>query len=368
MDRYIAVDNVCGWPKLTRLDDGRINMNIHDKPSHGSFDGSAICYQSTDDGFSFQHCGISAQGGEEAGAFIDKACGVAHNGDYLVIVQNSKQATCYVLRSSDGGATYTQTGVIDSGREQFSNHGSMPFPYGDILRLGENTLAFNYWMNTARDWHKGYADGVHEAHLCISHDDGKTWTEDHLIAEGINETAVLFYDDLHGIAIGRIDAAFTANAGGQVNSGGGNMIYATEDGGKSWICQGHLLGQGIIPVHLTLLQDGRTLLTAGLRYANMGGVIVMLSSDRGKTWNEPNFIAQYPGLDGGYPSTVQLADGRLVTAYYSQGNMYHTRYHVGVVRWQISDLLEGKHANFKGPYKAFIGTGEECIQTWRVNC
>ena len=29
MERYVVVDNVCGWPKLTLMDDGSINLDIH---------------------------------------------------------------------------------------------------------------------------------------------------------------------------------------------------------------------------------------------------------------------------------------------------------------------------------------------------
>jgi hypothetical protein len=47
--------------------------------------------------------------------------------------------------------------------------------------------------------------------------------------------------------------------------------------------------------------------------------------------SDPNPTAR----DGGYPATVQLADGTLVTAYYCKGTPAHTRYHVGVVRWMI---------------------------------
>ena len=32
---YVAVDNVCAWPNLTRLPNGEIAAAIYDKPSHG---------------------------------------------------------------------------------------------------------------------------------------------------------------------------------------------------------------------------------------------------------------------------------------------------------------------------------------------
>ena len=38
--------------------------------------------------------------------------------------------------------------------------------------------------------------------------------------------------------------------------------------------------------------------------------------------------------DGSYPSSVQLADGTIVTAYYCQRIATHQRYHMGVVFWE----------------------------------
>ena len=41
-----------------------------------------------------------------------------------------------------------------------------------------------------------------------------------------------------------------------------------------------------------------------------------------------------PLRNGGYPSTIVLPDGTLVTAYYCRGVAAHNRYHTGVVRWR----------------------------------
>ena len=67
MERYIAIDNVCGWPKLTLMDDGSINLDIHNKPSHGSPDGSAECWKSVDGGKTFKLYGVSGKGSREDG-------------------------------------------------------------------------------------------------------------------------------------------------------------------------------------------------------------------------------------------------------------------------------------------------------------
>ena len=40
------------------------------------------------------------------------------------------------------------------------------------------------------------------------------------------------------------------------------------------------------------------------------------------------------GVDGGYPCSVQLSDGTLVTAYYRSRIPGHQRYHMGAVFWE----------------------------------
>ena len=46
--------------------------------------------------------------------------------------------------------------------------------------------------------------------------------------------------------------------------------------------------------------------------------------------------------DGGYPSCVQLPDGRVVVAYYARKTSYHDRYHLGVVTWDPSTTFPVK--------------------------
>ena len=39
--------------------------------------------------------------------------------------------------------------------------------------------------------------------------------------------------------------------------------------------------------------------------------------------------------DCGYPSSVQRADGKIVTAWYSKASVNHERYHMGVAIWEL---------------------------------
>ena len=61
---------------------------------------------------------------------------------------------------------------------------------------------------------------------------------------------------------------------------------------------------------------------------------VRFSSDEGLTWNDPSRVIACEG-GRGYPSSVQLPDGHVLTAYYAQRIEDHDRYHMGVVVWDL---------------------------------
>lgn len=348
MERYIVVDNYCGWPKLTLMPDDSINMNMHNRPSHGSADGYVECWKSTDGGRSFKFAGVPVYP-EKGEARIDEAAGLAFNGDYLTIVDRRGTAdkTPSMARSEDGGKTYQIT------HKQFrlaeTGDTTCLFPYGSIVKAGRSRLAFNFWTPLGQKNYKGFGTDEHVSHACVSDNDGHTWKAG-VIDRGINETALLFYNDLHGIAVARIDAGGKGD-GTRPDSGGGMRLYRTGDGGMTWTFESQIISACMFPAHLLQLADGETLMTYGFRFANMHGIMAQLSNDHGRTWSEPNVLVHYPAVDSGYPSSVQLADGSLVTAYYCSGCPQHNRYHVGVLKWKLTDLLEsrwiGRPARFR---------------------
>lgn len=72
------------------------------------------------------------------------------------------------------------------------------------------------------------------------------------------------------------------------------------------------------PAHVLELKDGRLLCSYGYRRAPLG-VRATLSHDGGKTWDYANemVIRDDGGApDLGYPTSIQLADGRVLLAYY----------------------------------------------------
>lgn len=89
------------------------------------------------------------------------------------------------------------------------------------------------------------------------------------------------------------------------------------DGGRTWSTPRRLPVWGH-PSHLLPLADGRLLLAYGYRRPPYG-IRACLSYDAGVTWDLQHEIvlrADGENTDLGYPSSLQLADGRIMTFYY----------------------------------------------------
>ena len=73
-----------------------------------------------------------------------------------------------------------------------------------------------------------------------------------------------------------------------------------------------------LPSHLLRLKDDRLLMSYGHRRKPLGNQ-ARLSEDGGRTWLAP-MILSGDGITGdlGYPSTVQLDDGSLVSVWYER--------------------------------------------------
>jgi BNR/Asp-box repeat. len=86
------------------------------------------------------------------------------------------------------------------------------------------------------------------------------------------------------------------------------------DGGKTWT---PLRSSGIwgLPPHLIQLKNGWVLVVYGHRREPFSQR-ACISKDEGKTWEDPITIASAIGPDMGYPSSVQLEDESILTAYY----------------------------------------------------
>lgn len=200
----------------------------------------------------------------------------------------------WMLRSSDGGVTWSAPYRVPVN----SPHGPIPLSDGRVIYAGK------------RLWHEKKRIGVAE-----SHDDGKTWR---WLAEIPTRDGDDFteYHELH------IGEAANGHLIAQIrnhNKKNERETLQTEsdDGGRTWSTP-HSIGVWGLPSHLLSLRDGRMLMTYGYRREPFGNQ-VRLSKDNGRSWSEPMTISDDGDAgDLGYPSTIELNDGSLVTVWYER--------------------------------------------------
>ena len=198
----------------------------------------------------------------------------------------------WVLRSTDGGLNFSAriATIVNS------PHGPLQLKDGRILYIGKEL------------WTKNQRIGAVE-----SKDDGLSWNWLSEIPGRPGDDVERDYHELHAVESddGRIVAQIRHQ--GKVDK---NWTLQTEstDGGKTWtIPRAITFG---IPSQLLKLRDGRLLMTYGHRRLPFGNQ-ARLSADHGRTWSEPMIVSGDGTVgDLGYPSTVELADGTLLTVWY----------------------------------------------------
>lgn len=328
MECYVAIDNVCAWPNLVRLPDGRIVVMIFNQPCHGRWEGDVECWES-DDGRFWKRCGVPAPHEPKTNR-MNVGAGLAGNGDLLLIASGwggeefrGYCLPCWVCRSSDGGRTWEHAEAFPppAGYQHI-------IPFGKIVCLPDGALAAAGYARREGE------EKITDCYLLRSTDDGRTWGEHARIASGRGEPEILCLPD------GRLMAATRG-------SGAGLILHISEDGGHTWREDQPLTGGAEYPGHLLALRDGRILLTYGIRHAGNYGIGSRFSEDGGRHWYRPAQVVWFgDAVDGGYPSSVELDDGRILTAYYASGVPHHTRYHMGVAIW---DVMECNNRNRGGP-------------------
>ena len=197
----------------------------------------------------------------------------------------------WMLRSTDGGLTWSAPYRVPLN----SPHGPTLLADGRLLYAGKQL------------WQPGGKTGV-----CESADDGATWRwlADIPVRAG---DSVAQYHELHAVQVAGGVIAHIRNHN-PLNQG---EILQTEstDGGRTWSAP-HPIGVWGLPSHLLRLRDGRLLMSYGHRRAPFGNQ-ARISRDSGATWSAPIVISDDgAGGDLGYPSTVELGDGKLLTVWY----------------------------------------------------
>jgi sialidase-1 len=208
----------------------------------------------------------------------------------------------------------------------------------------ERKTALGTWMIRSEDgglsWSGRYDSLVNSPHGPIVTSQGRLlyvgislWSENRRVAVAESEDDGQTWDWLSDIPIRKGDVATEYHELHMVESQPGHLVvhirnhnptHAREtlqcestDGGRTW-SEPHSIGVWGLPSHLLRLQDGRLLMSYGYRRKPFGNQS-RVSSDGGKTWGEPLTIsADAIGGDLGYPSTVELSDGDLLSVWYEK--------------------------------------------------
>ncbi|GAB3904066.1 sialidase family protein [Mucilaginibacter boryungensis] len=116
------------------------------------------------------------------------------------------------------------------------------------------------------------------------------------------------------------------------------MMTYSDDNGKTWVpaFKTDMIGH---PVDLIQLSDGRIMASYGVRegvgrHVEPGGIRACFSSDNGKTWDiktEVQLRSDFINWDEGYPESLEMPDGRVMTVYYF--NLFG-KYFLGSTFWK----------------------------------
>src|SRR5581483_12496883 len=122
------------------------------------------------------------------------------------------------------------------------------------------------------------------------------------------------------------------------NGGADQAVFTTysDDDGRTWQPPQQTPMHGH-PVDLIQLADGRVMATYGVRppiHDKPGGIRACFSRDNGATWDlatEVQIRNDFINWDVGYPESLELPDGRVLSVYYY--NLFG-KYFIGGTFWR----------------------------------
>ena len=195
----------------------------------------------------------------------------------------------FVVRSSDGGATWSEPQRVPT---QFTQNEAVSEP---VREMPDGRLLLPVYGTMAGEPGRKYVCGLVE-----SRDMGKTWQPLALIR---SEKHSLPEPSLVRFADGRLLMLIRPT-----------MTWCeSTDGGSTWTEPAPVGVSGDAPY---LLLTSANVLLCGMRHHPTHSTSLIYSRDFGKTWSDPLLLDR---VIGGYPSMVELPDGRILVVYYTEG-------------------------------------------------
>ena len=207
----------------------------------------------------------------------------------------------YIFRSSDGGHTWSDAQPV-----------TLP-GFGFAALVGKTAIVElddGTWLMPIYGTFQG--ENVASYHILRSSDGGRSWGEPTAVARDPHDRTGFYEPPVLDLGGGRLLTMMRT-----LDTDGFLYQASSSDRGRIWtgLRRSSIWG---FPCHLLRLASGRLLCSYGYRREPFG-VRAVTSSDDGETWDMDNeLVIRDDGLhyDLGYPASVQLGDGRILTVYY----------------------------------------------------
>jgi hypothetical protein len=320
--RSLVVSGQGYFPVALRLHDGRIAVVLRGGAGHLGLQGRLDMVFSADEGATWTKPALVVDSPVDD---RNPALGQARDGSLIVAYWRTanydakgrydpklgKPVSTWVTRSADGGKTWSASAPIDVSDIGWGS------PYGKILTLPDGALLMAVYGGPVRAAGAPAGD-VNSSYLYRSTDNGATWKR--FATPGpkrFNETALV------RLASGKLLAAMRTQGGGEV------WLTDSRDDGKTWAEPRPLTPAKVHPADLVLLPDGRVLLASGYRVGPFGVRGLVGDRDGNFDWaGRFTLVNDAVSADCGYPSSVLLKDGRVLTVSYATRSKDHPEWGV----------------------------------------
>lgn len=334
LSRKLVVSSQGYFPVALRLQDGQIAAVLRGGAGHLGIAGRLDIVFSADEGRTWTKPTVvvdspaddrnPALGQARDGALVVgfwRTATYDEQGRYKPDLERPRNT--WVTRSTDGGKSWTEPAPIDVAEFGWGS------PYGKIVTLPDGAMLMAIYGAQRRGPGERPKDRQY-SYLFRSSDNGQTWKYYSQIGDGklqLNETALL------RMASGKMIAAIRSRAGDV-------WVCQSTDAGRTWTAPERLTPAEVHPADLVELDAGRVLLVVGNRAGPMGVLGMVSDGQQRFDWSRRfTLVDDASGRDCGYPSSVRLSDGRILTLYYATRVTGHPewRVHCGAVTYRLPD-------------------------------
>lgn len=301
------------FPVAVRLKDNRIAVVLRGGGPHLSIHGRLDIVFSSDEGKTWTKPIIVAA--DPTADVRNPAFGQASDGSLVVAYyrttnydENGKYNTSlnkpvdtWVTHSSDDGKTWSKPSQIDVSDIGWAS------PFGRMITRPDGSMLANFYGGAIKTADQA-APKSSFSYLYRSTDQGQTWKRYSAISPpGFDETGLIVLPSGRWLA-GLRSSGKSAHL----------ALSHSEDDGRTWSKPEVLSPPGFYTADFILLPDQRILLTMNRRNGPFGVEAVVGNSDGNFDWKNAFTISEdAANPDCGYPSSVMLKDGRVMTFFYA---------------------------------------------------